>query len=131
MKGKYNEYGPTLIRVFLGLLLLIPGISKLMNPAGITGLLTGIGFPIPVLFAWIVILGEIIFGVTIIIGWKVKYTAWPLAIILAVAVITVAIPNMNGNPINLLFHLQAIAGLISLTLTGSGMWSIDQLMKKR
>ena len=126
MKSKYSEYGPALIRVFLGLLLLIPGISKLINPAGITGLLTGIGFPIPVFFAWVVILSEITFGVAIIVGWKVKYTAWPLAIILAVATIFVVIPNMNGNPINLLFHLQAIAGLIGLTLTGPGALAIDK-----
>jgi len=33
---------------------------------------------------------------------------------------------MNGNPINLLFHLQAIAGLIGLTLTGPGALAIDK-----
>ncbi|MEK6891212.1 MAG: DoxX family protein [Nanoarchaeota archaeon] len=127
----YKEYSPLIIRVFVGLLLLIPGIFKLMNPAGITGMLTGLGFPAPVLFAWILILIEIIFGAIVILGWKLKYTVWPLVVVLVVATITVVIPNMNGNPINLLFHLLGIASLISLTLTGPGMHSLDEMIKRK
>lgn len=127
----YKEYSPLLIRVFVGLLLLIPGIFKLMNPAGVSGMLTNLGFPSPVFFAWILILIEIIFGAIVILGWKLKYTVWPLVVVLAVATITVVIPNMNGSPTNLLFHLLGIASLISLTLTGPGMWSLDGIIKRR
>ncbi|MEM3113288.1 MAG: DoxX family protein [Candidatus Pacearchaeota archaeon] len=126
MNKEYAKFGPTLIRVFLGLLMLIPGISKLMNTEMPIGMLTNLGFPAPIFLAWVLLLSEIIFGVSVIIGWKVKYTIWPLVIVLTVATIFVVIPNMNGNPVNLLFHLSAIAGLISLFLTGPGALSLDK-----
>ena len=57
-KEKY-EIGQFILRITLGLLLFIPGLSKIMNPAGITGMLDGLGFPMAALFAWIVILSEL------------------------------------------------------------------------
>ena len=120
MDKKYAKYGPTILRIFLGLLLFVPGISKLMNPSGIIGMVSGLGFPVATLLGWLVIISEVLLGLTLIIGWKVKYTVWPLVIILTVATIFVVLPNAGKNPVNLLFHLQAIAGLISLYLTGPG-----------
>ncbi|MEK6873626.1 MAG: DoxX family protein [Nanoarchaeota archaeon] len=126
MNKQYSMYGPTLLRVFLGLLMLVPGISKLMNPGGPIGMLTNLGFPIPSIMAWVLIISEIVFGLTLILGYKVKYTVWPLVIILAVATIFVVIPNTSGSYVNLIFHLQAIAGLITIYLIGPGALAIDK-----
>jgi len=126
MDKKYAKYGPTILRIFLGFLFLVPGISKLMNPGGIISMLTGLGFPMATLLGWLVIISEVLLGLTLIIGWKVKYSVWPLVIILTVATIFVVLPNVGKNPINLLFHLQAIAGLISLYLTGPGAIALDK-----
>ena len=49
MDKKYAKYGPTILRIFLGFLFLVPGISKLMNPSGIISMLTGLGFPMATL----------------------------------------------------------------------------------
>ena len=131
MNKQYAEYGPTLLRVFLGLLMLIPGIGKLMDPAGPIGMLTNLGFIMPVVSAWVLLLSEIVFGICIILGFKVRYTIWPLVVILTVATIFIVVPNMNGNYVNLLFHLQAIAGMITIYLIGPGKWPIGEIMKKK
>ncbi|MBI2672436.1 DoxX family protein, partial [Candidatus Woesearchaeota archaeon] len=59
-------YGLAILRIVIGILFLLPGIMKLMDPAGITGMLTGLGFPAPSLLAWVLLLSEIIFGASLI-----------------------------------------------------------------
>ena len=59
-----------------------------------------------------------------LVGWKVKYTVWPLVIVLAVATALVIIPS--GNPVNILFHLLGIAGLILVYLSGPGAMAVSK-----
>jgi len=118
--------GHSLLRLTMGILFLVQGIRKFQNPDGVVGMLTGIGFPIPLVFTWILILSEIIFGALILIGYKVKYTAWPLVIILLVATLTVVLPSGGFNSVNFYFHLISIAGLITIALTGPGKWAITK-----
>ncbi|NCO11340.1 DoxX family protein [Candidatus Pacearchaeota archaeon] len=122
-------YGLAILRIVAGLLFLLPGIMKLMDPAGITGMLTGLGFPAPSFLAWILLLSEIIFGASLIVGWKTKYTTWPLVIVLLVATLTVALPGALENPmgwVNVLFHLVGIGALISIFLDGPGAWAVSK-----
>jgi len=109
------------LRITLGLFFLVPGLSKLANPAGITGMLSGLGFPLAGYFAWILLLSEIIFGASLIVGHKVKFAVWPLFIILLVALILVAIPAFElTNAQTVLWHLVGLAGLMSIKVSGSG-----------
>jgi len=123
----YAIYGPTLLRIFAGLLFILPGFMKLFNPSGIIGMLTNLGFPAAAFFGWILIISEIMFGLTVLLGIKLRYTVWPLVIILAVALVTVAIPKISEpmGMIGVLWHLLGISALISLALTGPGMYGID------
>lgn len=117
-----KNYSITFMRVMLGLLFLVPGISKLMNPEMIIGMLSGLGFPGAAFFGWVLILSEIIFGFALIIGYKVRLAVIPLIIILAVAILTVHIKD-TANPmmmIDILFRLGAIASLNLLRYTGNG-----------
>ena len=113
-----------LLRISLGLFFLIPGLSKLMDPAGITGMLSGLGFPIPIFFAWILLLSEIIFGGSLLIGQKVRFAVWPLFIILITAALLVALPNLSfsnsQSVMTLLWHLVGLAGLITVRAFGPG-----------
>ena len=127
-KNKNHDVGHLVLRIALGLLFLVPGISKLMNPGGITGMLGGLGFPIAPVFAWIVILSEIIFGITLLIGYKTKYTSWPLLIILVVATLLVGVPGIDmANPMtvmSVLWHIVGIAGLVLVILSGPGKYKV-------
>jgi len=107
MKGKNSNWLLNSNRILLGLLMLIPGISKLflIGPSGVTGMLSGIGFPLAAFFAWVLIILEIGSGTAIILNWKIKYSITPAAVILLVAILTVHL----GNTTSILLHLVAIS----------------------
>ncbi len=125
MEDKQN-YSPLILRVILGLMFVVAGANKLLNPQGIIGMLSGAGFFLPTVWGWLVILSEVLFGLAVLAGWKLRYTVWPLALIMAVAIIIVSIPNITKNPSSFFFHLLAIGALVSLFLTGSGKWSLGK-----
>ena len=125
-KSEMHMLGHTLLRVTLGLLFIFAGYGKFANPEGVVGMLTGIGFIAPTFFAWVLLLSELIFGALILIGFKVRYTAWPLAFILLVAEITVVIPGQGISSTGSFFHLISIAGLITVALTGPGKWALSK-----
>lgn len=124
-----SKYAPTVLRLVLALLFIIPGLSKLTNPSMVTQMLSSLGFVAPVFFTWLLIFSEIIFGLALILGYKLKYTVWPLVIILFIGIIKVYIPTIVTNPTgigDILFHVLGIAALISLALTGPGAWAIKK-----
>lgn len=124
MNDKVSHF---VLRILLGLLFVVPGLGKLMDPKGIIGMLGGLGFPAPAFFGWLLLLSEIVFGLAVIIGYKVKWTAWPLVIVLAVATITVHLPALGtAGPINVLFHVVGIAGLIAIASGGPGSWAVSK-----
>lgn len=90
-------------RILLGALELSAGLLKLfvLGPAAVVVMLSGLGFPVPGFFAWVLILAEIGCGAAILAGWKLKYTTIPPAIILTVAGILV----FRTDLVFLLVHL--------------------------
>ena len=130
MKGeKCCGFGASVLRLVLGPLFVIPGVSKLMNPGMIIGMLGSLGFPAPVFWGWLLLLSEIIFGASVFLGFKVKYAVWPLVVVLLVATVTVYLPKLATDPtaiVNVLFHLLGIASLVSVFLTGAGAWAVDK-----
>lgn len=126
---KNAPHGPLILRIALGLLFIIPGLSKLANPGMVIGMLRDLGFPAAGLMGWILLLAEITFGAAVLAGYKVRMTIWPLAVIMVVAGVTVAAPQIGSNPMAVpmtLFHLVTLAGLVSLYFTGPGAHSVSK-----
>ncbi len=103
--------------ILLGLLMLIPGILKLvvMKPAAISSMLGGIVLFAwaPTFWAWVLILSEIVFGVLILARWNLKYTTIPPMIILAIATLFVTIKwdaLAETQVGSVIFHLIGITG---------------------
>jgi putative oxidoreductase len=123
-----SKYAPTLLRIGLGLLFLLPGLSKLSNPAGIIGMLGGMGIPAATLMGWILILSEIGFGGALLAGYQTKKVVWPLLVIMVVALLAVHIPAWIASApmamISVLTHVLAILGLVSIYLSGPGEWAV-------
>jgi len=126
-ESKNHMLGHTLLRVSIGGLFLFMGISKFLNPEGIIGMLGNIGFPAATSFGWILIFSEVVFGALILVGYKVRYNGWPLAVILVVALFTVVIPNDGFMSANSYFHLIGISGLVTIALTGPGKYAIKKI----
>lgn len=143
-KKNYQLYSPLFLRLIIGFGFMAHGWAKLSKgtPAGFEKLLTQLGVPFPHLTSWVTPLIEVLGGLAIFLGFSVGIIAIPLICTMLVAMFTI---NINygfssiktigltpqgpvfgppGYEINLLY----IAGLISLILTGAGVFSIDSLL---
>jgi putative oxidoreductase len=90
---KRMDIGLLLLRLSLGLLFIFSGFNKLMNPDQTTLLLEDLGFPLPVFFAWILLLSEIIFGLCVLAGYRVNFTVWPLVAVPALGAAIIYLPE--------------------------------------
>ena len=125
MKKSNAMFGPTILRVFIGFLFIIPGFMKLFNPEGIIGMLAGLGFPAAGFFGWLVLLTELLFGGLVLLGWKLRWTIWPLFIVLLVAILVVHLPALSAATMgSFLFHVLGLAVLLSLFFTGGGRYAL-------
>lgn len=124
---KHELYGPLLLRIALGLLFLIPGLMKLQSLVTTgTHMLVGM---IGLVLVWILALVEVIAGASLLVGWMTRIMVWPLVAVMLGAIFMAVIPGRADNPmwiIDLLFHLVAIAGLVSLYLTGPGAYAQEK-----
>lgn len=140
MYKNYQSTAPLLLRLIIGFGYMAHGWAKLSRgPAGFEKLLIQTGVPFPHFTSWLVPFTELFGGLAILLGVFVTLISIPLIITQFVALFTVQIkygfssvntigltPNgpIFGPPgfeINLLY----IAGLLSLILTGAGIFSID------
>lgn len=118
--------GRFLLRIPLGIMFVGAGLMKLMQPENIIKMLGGMGFPTPAFFGWLLLLSEIIFGLAVLVGFRTKYTAWPLVVVLLVATFMVYLPNIGKDFITAMFHLLGIAALISLSIAGPGDFAVSK-----
>ena len=109
-----KKYAPLALRVGIGGLFLTMGLMKLMNPSMVIGMLQNMGFPGASVWAWIVIVSELLFEAAVIVGYRLKYTTIPLAIILLIAIAT------SSQMTNALKDVTLLSGLVSLWLSGPG-----------
>ena len=140
MHKHYQSTAPLLLRLIIGFGYMAHGWVKLSRgPAGFEKLLIYTGVPFPHFTSWLVPYIELFGGLVILLGAFVTIISIPLIITQLVAMFTVQIKygfsSVNtigltpkgpvfgppGFEINLLY----IAGLISLILTGAGIFSID------
>jgi len=117
-----------ILRLSMAILFIVPGIYKLFSPDDFIGFLSAFpAFLIPILF-WGGTVFELAASVCLIIGYKVKWVALPLAVILLVALVTVVIPDAAVSKIgliNIMFHITGIGVLISFLFLPKGKWSIE------
>ena len=127
---RYQKYGTTFLRISLGSLFFIAGITKLIDLSGIISMVEGMGFPDPfnIYFGVLTMLSELIFGFTLLIGYNMKISVIPLIIITITATFGIHLPNIDQGAmiiVIILLHLVTIAALISLVTSGPGPLSID------
>lgn len=126
-----------LSRILLMMLFLVFGWMKLTNFGATVSAMEGYGTPLPYLAALISILVEFIFGIAIVVGFYTR----PLAIIYAIYVLGTALIGhpfwrmsgleMLGNEINFFKNISIIAGLLLLSVTGAGRFSLDYKWRKQ
>ncbi len=130
---KWGPAAPFILRVVLGAIFAMHGWQKLsqMGLDGTAGFLGGLGFPIPGVFAALLIAAELGGGILLILGLFSHWAAKVLAVVAIVALFTVHISkgffvDAGGYE----FILLILAATLSVLITGPGKYSLDAMMRK-
>lgn len=127
--SRWSEYAPLVLRVALGVVFAWHGYDKIFSTGipGVSGLLDGLGFPLPTLFAYVLAYGELIAGILLIVGFFTHWAAKFAVIVAIVAFSTVhvskgfSIAQGGYEYIMLIF-----AAAVSVLITGAGKYSLDE-----
>lgn len=128
----WRGYAPTVLRVVTGIIFALHGYQKLEGGLPmVAGMLEGMGFPAPMLFAVLLIAAELGGGILLILGLFTRASAKVLAIVSVVALFVVHLPNgffmaTGGYE----YILLLLAASVSLMLSGGGKWSLDGKLSK-
>ncbi|MDR2954484.1 MAG: DoxX family protein [Prevotella sp.] len=125
---KNTDLGILIIRLSIGILMLLHGVSKLMNGVGgIEQMLTGMG--LPGFFAYGAYIGEVLASILIIIGFGTRAAALIFAFNMIVAVATahagdiLTLSPQGGWAIEL--PALYFFGAIALAFTGGGKYALS------
>jgi putative oxidoreductase len=146
MTSRAARWAPVLLRAIVGYGFMAHGFAKLARGRDdFTHILAALGVPFPALAAWATILVEIFGGAAFLLGAMVTPASIPSLIVLAVAILTVHLPNgfssiklqsvdamgahfgQPGYETDLLY----IACILVLMLCGAGPVSIDALIARK
>lgn len=120
-----NKYIPLVSRILLGLIFVLAGFGKLMDPAGTAGYIASVG--LPGVLVWPTIALELLGGLAIIVGYQTRIVALALA---AFCVVSAAIFHNNfadqSQMISFLKNLAMTGGFLQLYLHGAGALAIDK-----
>lgn len=127
----YADFAPLVLRLALGVIFVMHGYAKItgFGAAGVSKMLAGIGFPLPTMFAYILMYGEVITGIAIIVGVCTYFSALFQLIVAFVAGFFVHLPkgfSVSGGGYEFVMLIGAAA--LALVLTGPGKYSIDALL---
>jgi len=129
MKEKLADFGLLWLRVLTGLGLIVHGWLKLS--AGVETfadkLVDPIGFPYPMIFAWLGIATEILGGFFFILGLWTRWAAVPVVVMMAIAAFNPLAPQVFIDPSKpskelALAYLTAAVAVLCL---GAGNFAVD------
>ncbi len=127
---KYQIFAAPVGRLFISLIFLLSGISKISGYEGTQGYMEAMGvsgelLPVTILF-------EIGFSLAIIIGWNTRLAALALA---GFNLITAVIFHSNlGEQIQFIMFMKNIAiagGFLFLVAHGAGAYSLDNRLQSK
>ena len=129
---KYRDWAPTFLRLAIGFIFIAHGQQKLFGGLERTeAFLSGLGFPVPAVFAVILACAEFLGGVCLVLGLFTRYAAALIFVIMTVAIIKVHLTHGLTGPSGYEFPLSLLVGSIALMLLGPGKASIEKTLLKR
>lgn len=135
--GDRRDAALFIIRVVIGLLFIGHGLAKLQAPMGVQSLALGLGamgFPWPLMWAWVVALVEAVGGLFLVLGIFTRISALLLAVIMGVAIVKVkwaaGLLSAPGKGLGLDYPLIYLMALLPAFLQGPGKYSIEGSFKK-
>ena len=122
-----QSWGLAILRVVVGVTFFLHGWQKLtvMHVAGVTGMLSGMGVPLPNVAAVALMTAELIGGALLIIGLFTRWAALLNGFDMLVAILLVHLQNGFFNPKGVELPLTLLAATVCLALAGPGAASLD------
>ncbi|HVE90255.1 MAG TPA: DoxX family protein [Burkholderiaceae bacterium] len=132
MKSSASDVLSFIGRIFLAVIFVVSGYSKISGFEGLVGQIASKGLPAAQAFAVATIVIEVGVGLMLIAGWKARWAAFLIAVF--TAVVTVLFHNFWAVPeaqkmlqqTHFLKNLAMIGGLLMVVAFGPGRWSIDK-----
>lgn len=130
--GRFRAYGLLALRLGVGLVFFMHGLSKFQNVAGPTGFFESLGIPMPGVMVWVVILAEMVGGICVVLGLLTRLFGVLQAVDMAVAISLATYPNNGlfassegkGSELELLL----LFGALALAFLGAGPLSADRAL---
>jgi putative oxidoreductase len=116
-----KDFGLFLLRLTIGIIFIRQGWLKLSGIDGVVAMLDNLGFPIPVIFAYLVAIVEFLGGIALVLGLYTRCAALLLAIVMIVALLIAHIGGPFGQAE---LPLALLAGTIGIWAGGGGNWKI-------
>lgn len=119
-------YGPLAARILIGGMFLFAAYGKVTNFAYMSGYVASGGLPMPNIILVLVIILEIVAGLSLVLGWRARRGGAALALFTLLA--TFIFHTQLSDPNQLLFfqkNLAIVGGLIYIVAYGAGPLSMD------
>jgi putative oxidoreductase len=116
--GNMKHWGLLVLRLAVGAVFIYHGWMKLSGMEATASMMTGIGLPMPMFWAWLVAIVEFGGGIAIILGLFNRIVTALLAINMVVALLTVHTKMPYGGATEL--PIVLLAALLALHTTGPG-----------
>jgi len=133
------------LRLIIGMGFLQHGYAKIAHgPDGFAHILQALEVPAPTLLAWATIAVEILGGLAVLVGAFIPMASVPMSVVLLVAMFTVHLPygfssiklqavtvaGAQFGPPGYETDLLYLAGLIALSIGGSGPLALDRVLDR-
>ena len=131
MHESYKAYVSVVARVLLALMFILSGFGKLINIQGTAAYIASGGLPAPTLLAAVVAALELLGGIALVAGFRVRWVGLALALFtLAASAIFHAywaVPADQQFVTQLLFmkNLSVAGGMLLISALGAGPLSLD------
>lgn len=125
------KYLPLAARICLCIIFINSGIGKIFGFAGTAEMMSGQGLPIPNILLIFTIAFQLLGGLSLLFGYKVKIGS--LLLILFLIPATLVFHNPIGNPDELnsfLKNIGLIGGLLMTMYAGAGALAVDSATEK-
>ncbi len=130
--AKWAAWGPTILRVIVGLVFLAHGAQKLFSfgLSNVAATMSQMGFPLPYATGTVVSLLELLGGLALIGGALTRWASLLLAIEMFVAAFFVHLPQGFFMPNGMEFALTLCAATTTLVFVGPGRYAIDEWLEQ-